>query len=201
MLVTSSGCFDVECLLGVLFDRKLTFEQHVRAVTSTVSQKIGILRKCWQTYQDNSLILKCFYAFILPFFEYCSAVWMSAAHTHLKILQRVFASAVFLTQTNIKLDHRREVAALCVFFKILSNADHPMQSRLPPPAVHGRRTRRAARMNTRALASAMSHNTVQFNRTFLAHIIEVWNFLPQSIVDSTNINVFKTKVNKHLLSV
>ena len=142
-----------------------------------------------------------FYTFILPFFEYCSAVWMSAAPTHLKMLERVFTSARFLTQTSMKLEHRREVATSCLFYKILNNPDHPMQSRLPMPAAHGRRTRRAARMNSQALTSAMSPNSVQFNRTFLPHVIEVWNFLPQSIVDASNINIFKRSVNKHLLIV
>ena len=50
-------------LLGVTFDSKLTFERHLRNVTSVVSQKVGILRKCWQVYQDNALVIKCFYAF------------------------------------------------------------------------------------------------------------------------------------------
>ena len=188
-------------LLGVLFDSKMTFELHVRAIASKVSQKIGILRKCWQTYQDNSVILKCFYAFILPFFEYCSAVWMSAASTHLKVLERVFTSARFLTQTRINLEHRRDVAASCMLFKILSNAEHPMQSRLPLPADPARRTRRAARMNSRAMVSALSPNSVQFNRTFLPHIIEIWNFLPQALVDASSIDTFKSNVNKHLLRV
>ena len=55
-------------LLGILFDSKLTFESHLRGVTSVVSQKVGILRKCWMTYRDNAVVLKYFYPFILPFF-------------------------------------------------------------------------------------------------------------------------------------
>ena len=80
-------------LLGVTFDSKITFNCHLRNITSAVSQKIGILRKCWQVYRDDALVLKCFYAFILPFFEYCSSVWMSAASSYLNMLQRVFISA------------------------------------------------------------------------------------------------------------
>ena len=188
-------------LLGVWFDSKLTFECHIRAIAQSVSKKIGILRKCWQTYQENSIVLNCFYSFILPFFEYCSAIWRSAAPSHLKILQRIFTSANFITRTNMSLDHRRDVAASCLFFKIIDRPDHPMHSRLPPPAHPARRTRRAARMNTRARTSATSHNTVQFNRTFLPHIIDVWNFLPQAVVDAPNMSTFKNRVNKYLLMV
>ena len=186
-------------LLGILFDPKLTFELHVKAVTKLVSQKLGIMRKCWQSYRDNSVVLKCFYSYILPFFEYCSVVWLSAAPTHLHSFERVFASARFIAPSNIKLDHRRNVAGCCLLFKILGNPDHPMHSRLPRPADHARRTRRAERMNNRARMSALSRNSSQFNRSFLPHIIEIWNFLPQAVVDSPNVDHFKRLVNRHLL--
>ena len=35
--------------------------------------------------------------FVLPVFEYCSAVWCSAADTHLKLLDNVVSGACFLT--------------------------------------------------------------------------------------------------------
>ena len=188
-------------LLGVTFDPKLTFEQHIIDMTSKLSQKIGILRKCWQIYPENSLILKCFYSFILPFFEYCSVVWMSAADTYLRMIQRVFDSARFFIPIGIDLHHRRNVAALCILYRTLNNVSHPLHSKIPGPANPLRRTRRAQRMNSRALLSALKPNSVQFNRTFLPHTIELWNFLPQDAVDSLNMDGFKRKVNRHLLAL
>ena len=187
-------------LLGVLFDSKLTFESHVRNVTSIVSQKVGILRKCWQTFQEDALVMKCFYAFILPFFEYCSVVWLSTAPTHLNMLHRVFMSARFLLRQHISLDHRRSVAALCIFYKIYNNPDHPMHSRLPEPAVFVRRTRRNQRLNSRSLRSVISVNSAQFNRSFLPCTVEAWNALPQVLVDAASMESFKRGVNKHLLA-
>ena len=35
--------------------------------------------------------------FVLPVLEYCSAVWCSAADTHLRLLDRVVSGASFLT--------------------------------------------------------------------------------------------------------
>ena len=159
------------------------------------------MRKCWQTYHDNSIVLKCFYSFILPFFEYCSIVWMSAAPTYIKMLDRVFASARFLAPVNIKLDHRRDVAAACLFYKIVNNPDHPMHTRIPPPVEHARRTRRTQRMNSRARASALSPNSAQFNRTFLPRVIEIWNFLPQALADAPSMDSFKRNANRHLLVI
>ena len=169
-------------------------------MTSSVSQKIGILRKCWQTYRDDQIVTRCFYSFILPFFEYCSVVWMAAAPTHLNILRRAFTSAKFFVPAAVELEHRRTIAAVCILRKILNNTDHPMHSRLPGPAHAVRRTRRARRMNSLARVSAVSHNSSQFNRSFLPSAIEIWNFLPEELVNTRTMNSFKSKVNRHLLA-
>ena len=132
-------------------------------------------------------------------FEYCSVVWASAAPTHLNMLNRVFISARFMLRQNISLDHRRNVAALCIFFKIFNHPEHPMHARLPAPANFVRRTRRNQRLNSRSLRSALSPNSVQFNRTFIPSTIEVWNSLPQALVDAATMDSFKRGVNRHLL--
>ena len=63
--------------MGVTFDSKMTFEKHLRSVSRAASQrKLG---------------------FVLSVLEYCSAVWCSAADTHLKLLDRAVSGARFLT--------------------------------------------------------------------------------------------------------
>ena len=66
----------------------MTFEKHLRSVSRAASQRLGILRKSWRVFHDRSLLGKCFCGFVLPVLEYCSAVWCSAADTHLKLLDR-----------------------------------------------------------------------------------------------------------------
>ena len=41
VVLTTCGSFKI---LGVLFDSKFAFEQHVRSISSSVAQKIGLLR-------------------------------------------------------------------------------------------------------------------------------------------------------------
>ena len=53
-----------------------------------------ILRKSWLVFHDAVLLGRSFRGFVL---EYCSAVWCSAADTHLKLLDRVVSGARFLT--------------------------------------------------------------------------------------------------------
>ena len=84
-------------ILGVTFDTKMTFEKHLCSVSRAASQKFDILRKSWQVFHDRSLLGRCFCGFVLPGLEYCSAVWCSAAETHLKLLDRAVSGDRFLT--------------------------------------------------------------------------------------------------------
>ena len=84
-------------ILGVTFDSKMTFENYLSSVSRTASQRLGILRKSWRVFHDRSLLGRCFRGFVLPVLEYCSAVWYSAADTHLKLLDRAVSGARFLT--------------------------------------------------------------------------------------------------------
>ena len=76
-------------ILAVAFDSMLTFETHIRSVSRAASQRLGILRKSWRVFHDRLLIGRCFWGFVLPVLEHCSAVWCSAADTHLKLLDRI----------------------------------------------------------------------------------------------------------------
>ena len=73
----------------------------------------------------------------LPVLEYCSAVWCSAADTHLKLHDRAVSGARFLTGGVFEYDisHRRSVAVLCMLYKIRCNPVHPLNGALPRPYV------------------------------------------------------------------
>ena len=58
-------------ILGVTLDSKFTFEKHIRSVSSSIAQKIGILRKSFKIFGDQSVLKNCFNSFILLCFEYC----------------------------------------------------------------------------------------------------------------------------------
>ena len=163
-------------VLGVVLDSKLTFESHVRCVAAAASRKLGILRKTIGLYRLPILAARCFWSFLLPVLEYCSAVWMSAAATHLHLLDRVVARASTLSGGEVRCDlgHRRKVAAMCMFYKIWSNNSHPVREFIPPIHVPGRRTRQAANMHALTLEVPRA-KTHQFSRTFVPCCTGLWN--------------------------
>ena len=114
-------------LLGVELDDKLTFEKHVRSMVSTIAQKTGHIRKCYKTLGNDPTVLKSFFAFILPCFEYCSPVWSSAAESHLKLLDRALNNIrFFLPELSVDLEKRRNLACLSMIHKVLHNSEHPL---------------------------------------------------------------------------
>ena len=124
-------------ILGVTFDSKMTLEKHLRSVSRAAFQRLGILRKSWQVFHDRLLLGRCFTGFVLSVLEYCSAVWCSAADTHLRLLDRVVRGASFLTVGVFVCDlaHRRSVAVLRMLYKIRCNPMHPLYGALPVPYV------------------------------------------------------------------
>ena len=47
----------------------------VRGIVSRVYQRIGILRLVKRVFVGTPVLLRCYYAFVLPIFQYCSPVW------------------------------------------------------------------------------------------------------------------------------
>ena len=104
---------DLDILLPA-FDSKIIFEQHLCLVSRAASQRLGIFRKSWRVFHDKLLLVRCFLGFVLPFLEYCSAVWCSAADIHIKLPDRAVSGDRLLTGGVCECDiaHRRSVAAL-----------------------------------------------------------------------------------------
>ena len=121
--------------LGVTSDSKITVEKRLLSFSRTVSQRLGTPRKSWQVFHDRLFLGRCFRGFVLPVWEYYSAVWCSAADTHLILLDRVVSGDSFLTGGVFQCDlaHRRSVAVLCMLYKIRCNPLHPLYGDLHVP--------------------------------------------------------------------
>ena len=141
-----------------------------------------------------------FRGFVLPVLEYCSAVWCSAADTHLKLLDRA-VSARFLTGGVFECDisRRRSVAVLCMLYKIRCNPVHPLNRDLPRPYVPARVTR-GALVAHRYTYAPPSCKTLQYSRTFIPFSLSLWNDLASSVFDGVGLASFKSRANASLLA-
>ena len=153
-------------IFGVILDSKLTFEKQVRAIAASASMRVGILRKTMCVFRDVTVVAKYFWAFILPVLEYCSPVLMSAATSHLSLLDRVVSQVGRLSGVSCDLWHRRKVTSLSVVFKIDSLVDHPVRGLFPAQYVLRRPTRGALAAHSRSFEMPR-FRTVQFSPSFV----------------------------------
>ena len=161
-------------ILGVMFDSKFTFERHIRSISSSVAQKIGLLRKSFRIFGDHDVLLRCFNSFILP----CSPVWSSAADSHLKLLDKNLRACKFLIPNlTISLQHRCFISSLCMLYKIFHNPSHSPHSELPN-LFHTRRVTRDSLSVNSLFFSPMRFHTSQYSRCFIPATTKFWNELP-----------------------
>ena len=144
--------------------------------------------------------MRSFWSLVLPVLEYSSAVWCSAADSHLKLLDRVVRSAGFLAGGILEcnLAHRRSVAELCKLFKIRSNPMHPLSGALPLPYVPARVTPSAMVAHRHSFAPPRCR-TSQYHRSFVPLSVSLWNDLSDSVFDGVGLAGFKIRANGFLL--
>ena len=80
-------------ILGVTFDAKMTIEKHIRSVSRAAAPRLSIIIKSLSSISWSVAPSYIFLELALMVLEYCSAVWCSAADSHLKLLDRVLRTA------------------------------------------------------------------------------------------------------------
>ena len=161
--------------------------------------RLGILRKSW-LFHDRSLLGRCFPGFVLLVLEYCSAVWCSAADTHLKLPDLVVSGARFLTGCVFECDiaHFRSVAVLCILYKIGYNPMRTLydaQRGLYMPVG----VTRGALVAHRHIYSIPRCRTQQCHRTFIPFSVSLWNDHAGPVFDGVGLAGFKSRANAFLL--
>ncbi len=67
--------------LGVTFDERLSFNQHITNITNKAQQTLGLVHRSFESL-DEEMFLPLYKALIRPTLEYGSCVWSP----HLKII-------------------------------------------------------------------------------------------------------------------
>ena len=197
---TSLNSCDSFKILGVMFDSKVTFERHIRYISSSVAQKFGQLRKSFGIFGDHYVLLKCFNS--LSFLVWGIApVWSSAADSHLEPLDRNLRACKFLIQNlTVSLQQRCCISSVRVPYKTFHNPSHPLHSELPNLFCPRRVMRGSLSINSLSF-SPMRFHTSQYSRCFIPATTTLWNELPSMIVQATELQKFKLGANAFLLGV
>ena len=66
--------------LGVLFDRKLSFRQHIGSIVKKVNRMSGLTRRTFH-YMDEEVFRLLYTSLIIPHMDYAECIW----NPHMKV--------------------------------------------------------------------------------------------------------------------
>ena len=193
-------------VLGVTYDRKLTFSSHIERLARQASGKLASLRRMSWLLDARGLEV-LYKAQVRSSLEYACLAWGGAANKHLGLLDKVQDRAARLISDNNvgpvphlhALQHRRDVAGLTVVFKVQEKYVSHLQE-LRQPHRRAQVTTRAVTLAPRELSRPRCrtwHHQRQFVNTYTGW----WNTLleTQTEFKSASIQGFKVMVNNWLL--
>ena len=124
-------------LLGIMFEKDLSFRTHIRQLNIRGTQHLGFLRKAAAVLGPAGRVA-AYQGFVRPVLEYGLLTWMGALQTTLRQLANVQRRALHVIGPGSflpSLEVRRAVAALCFLYKLHYLPGPTILTRLlPPPA-------------------------------------------------------------------
>jgi len=186
--------------LGITVDSRLKFDKHIALIVHKAMSRCRLILKCFHS-RNASVMLKAYVTYVRPILEYCSSVWSP----HCKYLidkvekvQRFFTKRLAglqkmsycnrLNTLNLQsLESRRLVNDLVLCYKLLhDNFDSSITTTL-----------NLCRNITRGHSYKLSKLLCTIDATkfyFTNRIVNAWNRLPNFVVSSPTVAVFKKRL-------
>ena len=186
--------------LGVTFNNKLTWSDHIKSICSKANSVIGFLRrnlhKC-PVKTKSALYL----SLVRPILEYAATIWAPYHHSDIYQLEAVqrraarFAMNCYDRYQSVTdmlhrldwptLEKRRDHAKIIKMYKIIYNIVH-IQPTLPLTYSNT--------VNTRGHHLKMQQPATRIDtylHSFFPSAVRLWNSLPATLIDSPSLNNFK----------
>ena len=193
--------------LGVVFDKSLSFSNHVAEATRKANVKLGLIKRSFTALNERGW-LKLYKAIIRPTLEYCNSVWTPLFKKDEDLLEKVQQRATRLlphlrhleyaerlrTLNLPTLSYRRQRAELIQIFKIIKGYD-----RVNPYQFFHFEDGGRTRGHSKKIKKVRFNLKIRQN-SFSIRAINNWNGLPEEAVSATSVNMFKSALERHWLS-
>lgn len=191
--------------LGVIIDSELSFEQHISEKVMKANSIMGLIRRSF-TYLDSKVFRSLYVSFVRPHLEYAQVVWSPKLRKYVNMIEKVQRRATKLVdgfwnlpyEERLRLldlptlEFRRMMSDMVEVFKHLHVYD---VSTIPDRFTL--RTR-PSRKHAFQLLPNFSKDGVWGAQTksFYFRCINTWNDLPNEVVNSPSVSVFKNRLNE-----
>ena len=186
--------------LGMIFDNRLKFKEHIEMICKKISRSIGILYRL-RNYLPLSTMTSLYYSLVFPYLNYCIQIWGGTYQSHLnrlEILQkrtiRIVNNAQYYSHTLplfkssfvLKLSDVYRFNVAVYMFKNRSDDQYARQ--------HLYNTRGRSELLPSYQRLTVSQQSLSFSGP------NIWNSIPQEVREQPNIKLFKKYLKNYLLS-
>ena len=197
---TSIENVSLEKDLGVTFDSELKFNEHIALKVKKANQSVGMIRKSF-TCMDPEIFIPLYKSLVRPHLEYASVIWSPTYKKDIIAVENVQRRATKMV-TGLKektyeerlkilglptLYYRRDRADMVQLFKIMHEYDNVTLKNI---SLSGN----ICRGHTLKLNKSHTRGKLGQNR-FSNRVVNNWNALSNSTVESSSVNVFKSNLN------
>lgn len=194
--------------LGITIDSELKFRQHIDIKTKKANQIMGIIRRTFD-YLDNVTFLKLYKALVRPHLEYGASVWSPHFEKDIEAVERVQRRATKQLENlrnmpyeerlkNLNLPtmvYRRYRGDMIETYKIISGI-YKQNSETFFKFRNSNRTRG----NDKKIYKTFSRLNIR-KYFFSQRIVDIWNSLPNNVVNSPSILSFEINLDNHWKNV
>jgi len=191
--------------LGVIFDDKLKFDNHIQCKISKARQTWGLVRRSF-TAIDTVTFSQLFKALVRPHLEYANSVWFPTSKGQSIDIEKVQRQATKQVpglqnlpyKERLKhlklptLKHRRRRGDLIETFKMMNGIYD--QNAVPGFDVYPRNN--MTRGHNLKIRRPQSKTNLGQNR-FTSRVVTDWNSLPEEIINAETINAFKNQLDDY----
>ena len=155
------------------------------------------MRLVKRIFMDTSVLVSCYFAFVLPILEYLSPVWASAAECHLQLVKRQVYSVARLcpNQSFLSLCHRRVWLGLVCCTRLILTLITVCSTSFHLPLLE---------FDILYLQPQLIHWSLRYqgvdrsNRSFVLAQVRMWNNLPYTMFNTETLDGFKGAVKRWL---
>ncbi len=191
-------------ILGVTFDKRLSFHYHAERLSKTVSNKVGAIYRIRNLLPQNALIL-IYKTLIQSNLIYSSQVWGHTYETHLKKIQIIQKMALRIITSN---NYGTDVTNLYNQLKIMNISDiisyysnvyiykslHKLNSFLSANFFKLMNRSQRSRSTQRQILALPKCKFNYTQNSIFYKGVQSWNSLDIEIRSSSNIRLFKNKL-------
>lgn len=190
--------------LGVWMDSNLSYDDHIYEKIKTANMMLGIIRRNFINLDRNSLVL-LYKGMVRSHLEYAGSVWSPHKKSLIRDIENIQKRATKLIHACKNMSYRERLFYLQLptlryrrlrgdmieVFKILSG----MYDAQVVPIIERNLDTRNRGNSLKLRVERCNYDVRKYS--FCNRIVNVWNSLPDNVVKSSSLNVFKNNLDKH----